>query len=316
MPTLPPAAPPSLIQGFIDQLWLEEGLSRNTQLSYASDLQLFAGWLAKQQAKAAPQTSVENSLNALLTGVNKVHLLGYLAQVSKTTKSTTQRRIIASIKRFYGYLAKERLLAVDPSLAITLPKMPQRLPKSLTEAQVVALIQSPDINTPAGVRDRAMLEVLYATGLRVSELIRLTVFEVSMEVGAVQLVGKGNKERLVPLGEVALHWIRRYVTEVRPLMLGENAEDGLFLSRLGRRMTRQAFWQLIKRYATIAHLPQESLSPHTLRHAFATHLMNHGADLRVVQMLLGHADIATTEIYTHIAKDHLKTMHQKHHPRG
>ena len=222
---------------------------------------------------------------------------------------------MSSLKRFYQHALRQGTIAADPSINIDTPKLPRGLPKTLTEQDVEKLLAAPDVATPLGLRDRAMFETLYASGLRVSELVTLKVAQVSQDMGVVRIIGKGNKERLVPLGEEALQWIRRYMKESRPLILGQRLADAMFVTQRGAAMTRQSFWHLIKRYTSLAGLGMP-LSPHTLRHAFATHLLNHGADLRVVQLLLGHADISTTQIYTHVARERLKQLHAKHHPRG
>ena len=223
--------------------------------------------------------------------------------------------MLSTLKRFYRYAARERKVASDPTLKLDSPKRAPRFPKTLSEADVEALLAAPDLAAPLGLRDRAMLEVLYASGLRVSELVSLRTFEANLEAGVLRVMGKGSKERLVPLGEEAVHWLQRYLREARPRLLKRAASDKLFVTARGAGMTRQAFWHNIKRYGARA-VPGRSLSPHVLRHAFATHLINHGADLRVVQMLLGHADISTTQIYTHVARERLKQLHAKHHPRG
>jgi integrase/recombinase XerD len=224
-------------------------------------------------------------------------------------------RLIASLRRFYRFSLRENRIAVDPTLQIESPKLPRSLPKSLSEDDVVALLNAPNLNDSIGLRDRAMLEILYASGLRVSELVELKVTEVSLSEGVVRVTGKGSKTRLVPMGEVAVDWISRYLNEARPVILEKRLSDSLFVTQRGGSMTRQAFWYLIKRYALLAGI-HKAMSPHVLRHAFATHLLNHGADLRVVQMLLGHSDISTTQIYTHVARERLKQLHTAHHPRG
>ena len=234
--------------------------------------------------------------------------------MTKVKASTTSREL-SSFKRFYRYLLRQGKIQADPSLNIDTPKLPRNLPKTLTEAEVEALLNAPDVAQPLGLRDRAMLEVLYASGLRVSELVGLSIAQVSLSMGVVRVMGKGSKERLAPLGEESLEWISRYTREARPILLNGKTSDALFITARGTSMTRQAFWHLIKRHAQQAGI-DKPLSPHTLRHAFATHLLNHGADLRVVQLLLGHADISTTQIYTHVARERLKQLHAKHHPRG
>jgi len=290
-----------LLDEFIDRLWLEEGLSRNTLESYRRDLAGFSVW----QASAGKD----------LQGAAQADIERYLARRFATCKARSISRLVASLRRLYRFLLRENRIQADPSLQIASPKLPRSLPKSLSEDDVVALLQAPDTHADLGLRDRAMLETLYATGLRVSELVGLKVAEVSLEMGVLRVIGKGSKERLVPLGEEALDWIRRYLGVARPTLLNGRLSDSLFVTQRGGAMTRQAFWYLIKRYARQAGI-DKPLSPHVLRHAFATHLLNHGADLRVVQMLLGHADISTTQIYTHVARERLKQLHAMHHPRG
>jgi integrase/recombinase XerD len=291
------------IDAFCDALWLEDGLARNTLDSYRRDLVQFGTWLEKHHHKA-------------LLAAEHSDLLGFLAhQVKRHAKATTTSRELSSLKRFYRYALRQGRIKADPTLNIDAPELPRPLPKSLTERDVENLLGAPNVDEPLGLRDRTMLETLYASGLRVSELVSLKLIQVSIDMGVVRVVGKGSKERLVPLGEEAIAWIRRYLTEARPVLLGTRMSDDLFVTTRGEAMTRQAFWYLIKRYARQAGL-EKPLSPHTLRHAFATHLLNHGADLRVVQMLLGHSDISTTQIYTHVARERLKQLHAKHHPRG
>lgn len=293
-----------LLDEFSDKLWLEDGLSRNTLESYRRDLNKFAAWLAAQRG-------------ATLLQATHGDIQGYLAHlfvVQKARASSTGRNI-SSLKRLFRYLLRQGKLEVDPTLQIDTPKLPRNLPRTLTEADVELLLSAPDEQTPLGLRDRTMFEVLYATGLRVSELVSLRVSQVSMDMGVVRVMGKGNKERLVPLGEVALDWLRLYLSDGRGVLLSGQVSDDLFVTHRGGGMTRQMFWYLIKKHAKYGGL-NKPLSPHTLRHAFATHLLNHGADLRVVQMLLGHADISTTQIYTHVARERLKQLHAKHHPRG
>jgi integrase/recombinase XerD len=292
-----------LIDEFCDALWLEDGLSRNTLESYRRDLVKFGDWLRAQR-------------KASLLAANRADLLGFLAhQVQRRAKATTASRRLSSLKRFYRYQVRQGKISADPTLNIDAPKLPRPLPKSLTEQEVEALLSAPRVEAPLGLRDRAMLETLYASGLRVSELVGLKVAQVSQDMGVVRVTGKGSKERLVPLGEEAIAWIRRYMKEARPALLSGRASEALFVTARGDAMTRQAFWYLIKRYALQGGV-RKPLSPHTLRHAFATHLLNHGADLRVVQLLLGHADISTTQIYTHVARERLKQLHARHHPRG
>ena len=294
-----------LLDEFSDALWLEDGLSRNTLDSYRNDLQLFSEWLRKR-----------NQGNSVLTDATHSDLLDFLAsRVSAKMKASTTSRELSSLKRFYRFLLRQGKITTDPSLNIDTPKLQRSLPDSLTETEVELLLSAPNLKHPLGLRDRAMLEVLYASGLRVSELINLRYSQVSMDMGVLRIMGKGRKERLAPLGEESLEWLSRYTKEARPALLNGIVTDTIFVTTRGAAMTRQAFWYLIKRYAQLVG-NDKPLSPHTLRHAFATHLLNHGADLRVVQLLLGHADISTTQIYTHIARERLKQLHTKHHPRG
>jgi integrase/recombinase XerD len=285
------------VDAFCDALWLEDGLARNTLESYRRDLAQLAAFL---KGRALVQAREED-------------LFAFLA--SRRGKSTSAARMLSTLKRFYRHAQREHAIAVDPTLKLDPPKRTPRFPKSLSEADVEALLAAPDTGTVRGLRDRAMLEVLYASGLRVSELVALKTFEANLDAGVVRILGKGSKERLVPLGEEAVSWVQRYLAEARSALLKRKAADALFVTGRGAGMTRQAFWHLIKRYGAKA-VPGKGLSPHVLRHAFATHLINHGADLRVVQMLLGHADISTTQIYTHVARERLKALHAKHHPRG
>jgi integrase/recombinase XerD len=292
----------ALIERFLDALWLERGLSENTLTAYRSDLQGLADWLANVRVE--------------LLSAQRHDLLRYLQQRAEQGASPrSSARLLSSIRRFYRYLLRERQINEDPSARIDAPKLGRSLPKSLTEEEVERLLAAPDTGKSMGLRDRAMLEVLYASGLRVSELVSLTLPQVNLQQGLVKVIGKGNKERLVPLGEEALNWLERYLREARGLLLGTTQSDVLFPGKRKTAMTRQAFWQLIKRYALQAEISKH-LSPHTLRHAFATHLLNHGADLRVVQLLLGHSTLSTTQIYTHVARERLKNLHAQHHPRG
>ena len=293
-----------LLDEFCDNLWLEDGLSRNTLDSYRRDLRKFADWLEKQRAASILQT----------THADIQEYLGHLYTQQKAKPSSASRNI-SSLKRLFRYLLRQNKVSADPTLQIDTPKLPRNLPKSLTEQDVELLLAAPDLQTPLGLRDRTMLEVLYASGLRVSELVTLRIAQVSMDMGVVRVMGKGSKERLVPLGEEALDWLRRYLAEGRPVLLAGKVGDDLFVTQRGEGMTRQMFWYLIKKHAKQGGV-HKPLSPHTLRHAFATHLLNHGADLRVVQLLLGHADISTTQIYTHVARERLKQLHAQHHPRG
>ncbi|MES2236726.1 MAG: site-specific tyrosine recombinase XerD [Pseudomonadota bacterium] len=294
-----------LIDEFIDALWLADGLAKNTLAGYRSDLQLFAIWLVAR--------------GTTLSTASEVTINDYLAHLharAGSIKTTSQRRLMASLKRLYRWLLDQGRTQSDPLRNIEKPKAIQRFPKTLAEKQVTDLLDAPDTDTALGLRDRAMLELLYATGLRVSELIGLRLFELNLNDNVVRVMGKGSKERLVPLGEVAADWLARYIREARGNLLGGHVSDAIFVTARGKGMTRQMFWVLIKRYALHAGIPQQRISPHVLRHAFATHLLNHGADLRVVQLLLGHADISTTQIYTHVARERLKQLHHRHHPRG
>ena len=293
----------ALLDRVIQQLWLEQGLSRHTLNAYETDLRLFAAWLALRE-------------KALLCA-HRAEILDYLAEkMSEGKQARSLARMLSAARRFYGWLVQHGELALDPTLDVPPPGIGRPLPKSLSEDDVVRLITAPPTDTPLGLRDRAMLETLYATGLRVSELINLSIGQMSLSSGVVRVLGKGRKERLVPLGDEAVYWIEQYLAEARPVLL-EGLGDcaALFVTRRGAGMTRQMFWILLKRYAQQAGV-QMDLSPHTLRHAFATHLLNHGADLRVVQMLLGHADLSSTQIYTHVARARLKALHHEHHPRG
>ena len=295
----------NLLDEFSDTLWLEDGLSHNTLESYRNDLRQFGNWLIEHQKSGGE-----------LIEATHTDLLEFLAhRVESKVKASTASREVSSLKRFYRFLLRQGRIHTDPSLNISTPKISRHLPATLTENDVELLLAAPDINQPLGVRDRAMLEVLYASGLRVSELVNLKTSQLSEDMGVVHVRGKGDKERLAPLGEEALEWIHRYNKQVKPMLLNGRISDTVFVTTRGSGMTRQAFWYLIKRHAKHAGI-DKSLSPHTLRHAFATHLLNHGADLRVVQLLLGHADITTTQIYTHIASERLKQLHAAHHPRG
>ncbi|POR62319.1 site-specific tyrosine recombinase XerD [Pseudomonas syringae] len=291
-----------LIDRFLDALWLEKGLSDNTRDSYRSDLALFNGWLQER--------------NVDLISAGREVILDHLAwRVENAYKPRSAARFLSGARGFYRYLLREKLISVDPTLQIDMPQLGKPLPKSLSEADVEALLAAPDLSEPIGERDRAMLEVLYACGLRVTELISLTLEQVNLRQGVLRVMGKGSKERLVPMGEESIVWVERYLRGARDELLGGKPSDVLFPSSRGDQMTRQTFWHRIKHQATVAGIGK-SLSPHTLRHAFATHLLNHGADLRVVQMLLGHSDLSTTQIYTHVARARLQELHAKHHPRG
>jgi integrase/recombinase XerD len=290
-----------LIERFCDSLLIEDGLSKNTLLAYQRDLNALDGWLSSKKLT--------------LSSANANELQDYIAQRHLDSKATSSNRRLTVIRRFYRYLIRENLRQDDPTLPIQAAKQPMRFPKSLSEAQVESLINAPNTQTAMGLRDRAMLEVLYASGLRVSELVLLKTIEVSLNEGILRVFGKGSKERLVPMGEQAIDWVTSYLKSARAELLKGQVSEALFVTQRGGAMTRQMFWVLIKKYALIADV-NVPLSPHTLRHAFATHLLNHGADLRVVQMLLGHSDISTTQIYTHIARERLRTLQQQHHPRG
>ena len=290
-----------LLDRFLDALWLEDGLAQNTLAAYRRDLAALARWLAARGA------SVEAAAEA--------DLAAYMASQHMATRATTANRRVAVLRRFYRWAQRERIVAADPTIRLRSARRPARFPQSISESQVESLLGAPDETTVLGLRDRSMLELLYATGLRVTELVGLKLNELSLSEGLVRVVGKGSKERIVPIGETARLWLERYLRSARRGLLAERTSDAVFVTRRGEAMTRQMFWVLVKRYAARAgiHAP---LSPHGLRHAFATHLLNHGADLRVVQMLLGHADISTTQIYTHVARARLRELHATHHPRG
>ncbi|MDE2354342.1 MAG: site-specific tyrosine recombinase XerD [Betaproteobacteria bacterium] len=294
-----------ILDRFCDSLWLEDGLSRNTLESYRRDLMQFAGWLETLHPGIG------------LYQAQSSHLQEWLADLYgvRHVKSRTAGRALSALRRFYRMALRDGRMAADPTLHIASPRLPRALPKSISEAEVECLLAAPDTEMELGLRDRAMLEVLYASGLRVSELVSLPLAAISLDSGVVRVTGKGGRERLVPLGEHALDWVRRYMTVARPALLSSLPNESLFVTQRRQPMTRQGFWQLVKRYALQAGIGT-TLSPHTLRHAFATHLVNHGADLRVVQLLLGHADISTTQIYTHVARERLRQLHEKHHPRG
>jgi len=296
-----------LIDEFVDALWLADGLAKNTLAAYRSDLALFSGWLAGRDV--ALQDAREADIDAYLA---------HLHAREPRPRPTTLRRLQAAQRRFYRWLIEQGRRSDNPLLNIQPPVLAERFPKTLSELNVEALLAAPDVGTPLGLRDRALLELLYATGLRVSELVGLKLFNLSLDDRVVRTFGKGGKERLVPLGEVAADWLQRWIREGRPALLKGRNSDYVFVT--GRRnsagMTRQMAWTLIKKHAAAAGIAREKISPHVLRHAFATHLLNHGADLRVVQLLLGHADISTTQIYTHVARARLKELHAQHHPRG
>ena len=294
-----------LIDAFIDELWLTDGLAKNTLASYRSDLKIFSTWQATR--------------NHSLSDVNEICINDYLAHLHHRDggiKATSQRRVLASLRRFLKWQMASGRMRGDPMKNIARPMPGSRFPKTLSEKQVEALLSAPNLDTALGLRDKAMLELLYATGLRVSELVSVRLFEISLNDNVVRVTGKGSKERLVPLGEMAADALRNYLTGARKELLGTHLSDAVFVTTRGSAMSRQMFWNLIKKYAVLTGIPSAKISPHVLRHAFATHLLNHGADLRVVQLLLGHADISTTQVYTHVARERLKKLHHLHHPRG
>ena len=290
------------IDRFLDAVWIEDGLAANTLAAYRRDLSLYAGWLA-ESAQRPLDSSTESDL------------LAYAVVRHPGSKASSSNRRLTVFKRYFRWALREHLLAADPTLRMSSAKQPLRAPKTLSEAQVEALLAAPQVDSPLGLRDRTMLELMYASGLRVSELVTLRTVHLSLSDGALRVTGKGAKERLVPFGDEAHRWLLRYLAEARPQILGTQTSDALFVTRRGGPMTRQMFWKLIKAHALRGGVAV-ALSPHTLRHAFATHLLNHGADLRAVQLLLGHADISTTTIYTHVARERLRTLHAAHHPRG
>lgn len=308
------AASQQHIGAFVDALWLEDGLSRNTLSAYRSDMVLFAHWLAMQRPPQALMQAGEGDIQ-LYQGHLFLH-----GGVEGGGKATSANRKLTVIKRFYRWALREQHIARDPTLRLHAAKQPTRVPGTLSETQVEALLAAPDTDTDLGVRDRTMLELLYASGLRVSELVQLRLHHISMTDQVLRITGKGSKERLVPFGDVAGQWLQRWLGGSRLLLLAGRQTDAVFITTRGQRageaMTRVMFWNIIKKYAQQAQIEAKTLSPHTLRHAFATHLLNHGADLRAVQLLLGHADISTTTIYTHVARERLKVLHAQHHPRG
>lgn len=292
-----------LVEQFLDAMWMERGLSENTLVSYRTDLSKLLTWMEQN--------------NYRLDFISLSGLQDYQSWlVDADFKQTSRARMLSAIRRLFQYLHREKVRGDDPSALLISPKLPQRLPKDLSEEQVDALLDAPDPNDPIELRDKAMLELLYATGLRVTELVSLTMENISLRQGVVRVIGKGGKERLVPMGENAVDWIESFIEQGRPQLLGENSSDVVFPSKRAKQMTRQTFWYRIKHYAIVAGIDTELLSPHVLRHAFATHLLNYGADLRVVQMLLGHSDLSTTQIYTHVATERLKQIHTQHHPRA
>jgi integrase/recombinase XerD len=291
------------LDAFCDALWLEDGLAARSLESYRRDLGQFAAWLAKAGGRLAE------------AGAGEIQQFLADRTLRQGVAARSLARQLSALKRYYRWLLRQGRRGDDPTVNIDAPRLPRLLPKSLTEADVEALLAAPNLNEPLGLRDRAMLELLYACGLRVSELVGLPMAGLGLREGVVRVMGKGAKERLVPMGELAQDWLERYLAEARPALLAGRPSDALFVTARAGAMTRQAFWYAIKRHARQAGIAAP-LSPHTLRHAFATHLLNHGADLRVVQMLLGHADISTTQIYTHVARERLKSLHRQHHPRG
>ena len=293
----------ALIDLFLNEYWIEKGLSENTVQSYRLDLTALCDWLDK------------NDLS--LETLDAVDLQGFLGErLEKGYKATSTARMLSAIRKLFQYLYREKYRVDDPSAVLSSPKLPSRLPKYLTEQQVSDLLNTPDVEVPLELRDKAMLELLYATGLRVTELVSLTIENMSVQQGVVRVIGKGNKERIVPMGEEAAYWVRQFMLYGRPVLLNGQSSDVVFPSQRAQQMTRQTFWHRVKHYAILADIDADELSPHVLRHAFATHLVNHGADLRVVQMLLGHTDLSTTQIYTHVAKERLKRLHERFHPRG
>ena len=291
------------IDEFMDALWLEDGLARNTLDAYRRDLTKFADWLITQE----PPVELDQVLEE--------HLQGYFAARHSETRATSANRRLTVLRRYFHWALREKRITIDPTVRMQAAKQALRVPKTLTQQQVEALLKAPDVDSMLGLRDRTMLEVMYASGLRVSELVTLKTFHLGLREGVLRVMGKGGKERLVPFGEEAMRWLERYLAESRSAILGGQQTDDLFVTQRGAGMTRVMFWVIVKKYALIAGITSP-LSPHTLRHAFATHLLNHGADLRVVQLLLGHADISTTTIYTHVARERLKALHAQHHPRG
>ena len=293
----------ALIDLFLNEYWIEKGLSENTVQSYRLDLTALCDWLDK------------NGLS--LETLDAVDLQGFLGErLEKGYKATSTARMLSAMRKLFQYLYREKYRVDDPSAVLSSPKLPSRLPKYLTEQQVSDLLNTPDVDVPLELRDKAMLELLYATGLRVTELVSLTIENMSVQQGVVRVIGKGNKERIVPMGEEAAYWVRQFMLYGRPVLLNGQNSDVVFPSQRAQQMTRQTFWHRVKHYAILADIDADALSPHVLRHAFATHLVNHGADLRVVQMLLGHTDLSTTQIYTHVAKERLKRLHERFHPRG
>ncbi|THA00194.1 site-specific tyrosine recombinase XerD [Rodentibacter pneumotropicus] len=292
-----------LVDLFLNEYWIEKGLSENTVQSYRLDLTALCNWLDQN--------------NLSLETLDAVDLQGFLGgRVEQGYKATSTARMLSAMRKLFQYLYREKYRTDDPTELLRSPKLPSRLPKYLSEQQVSDLLNTPNVDIPLELRDKAMLELLYATGLRVTELVSLTIENMNVQQGVVRVIGKGNKERIVPMGEEAAYWIRQFMLYGRPILLNGQSSDIVFPSQRAQQMTRQTFWHRIKHYAILADIDGDTLSPHVLRHAFATHLVNHGADLRVVQMLLGHSDLSTTQIYTHVAKERLKRLHERFHPRG
>lgn len=293
----------ALIDLFLNDYWLEKGLSENTMQSYRLDLTALCNWLEKKDLS--------------LETLDAIDLQGFLGErLEQGYKASSTARLLSAMRKLFQYLYREKYRTDDPSAVLSSPKLPSRLPKYLSEQQVSDLLNTPNVEIPLELRDKAMLELLYATGLRVTELVSLTIENMNVQQGVVRVIGKGNKERIVPMGEEAAYWVRQFVLYGRPMLLNGQSSDIVFPSQRAQQMTRQTFWHRIKHYAILAEIDTDALSPHVLRHAFATHLVNHGADLRVVQMLLGHSDLSTTQIYTHVAKERLKRLHERFHPRG
>jgi integrase/recombinase XerD len=297
-----------LIESFLERAWSELGLADNTLASYRFDLESFARWLARHAST--------------LAGCGREELFRYLGErgakggaSGKGFKARSNARLLSTLRHFYRAMVRDGRLAADPTLLLDAPKLPRSLPKALAESEIEGLLRAPP-DSPLGLRDRAMLELMYAAGLRVSELVGITAAQVNLRQGVLRVIGKGGKERLVPLGDEAAHWLTRYVGEARPVLLKGGHSDALFVSNRRAAMTRQMFWTLVKKHAQTAGIPAQRISPHVLRHSFATHLLNHGADLRALQLMLGHSSLSTTQIYTLIAKEGLKRMHERHHPRG
>ncbi len=317
LPPLPPSDA-STVNAFLDAIWAENGLAQQSLDSYRRDLELLARWVSQRACEPSAR-ALANAAEprGALVGTERAGLFDYLAWRAKHGYSPrSNARLLSALRAFYGWCLRRGMRSDDPTALLDPPKLPRSLPKALAESQIEALLAAPDVATPLGLRDRAMLELMYAAGLRVSELVNLPATAVNLRQGVLRVMGKGSKERLVPLGEEAQHWLERYLATARPALAGKRALAPLFLSASGEAPTRQQFWQLVKRYAAVAGVDPDKISPHGLRHSFATHLLNHGADLRALQMLLGHSSLSTTQIYTLVAREQLKQLHAKHHPRG